>query len=229
MPGEDTTMENTATMLLAMSSDALIVSNARLSCCSGMGRKNPCTTGALTWIEGLVSGVFVPSVASVAVIVQLPMLSRVATNVAVPLTNASSGGMVALGSVVSRCTTSVAALTRFQSASTALTITGKEIPAACPSGVPVLPVGVPGAAVSPGSSTCSLTNMPPPRTTGADVAGVRAPLVNWMVMVVATGCDKSANVAIPPTAASAVVPCKVPVPALRAAVTVSASFARKLP
>ena len=42
-------------------------------------------------------------------------------------------------------------LTGFQLASTALTVTLKLLPAVCADGVPVLPVAVPGAAVSPGS------------------------------------------------------------------------------
>src|SRR2546426_316983 len=46
-------------------------------------------------------------------------------------------------------------LTAFQLASTALTVTLKAVPALCAVGVPVLPVALPGAAVSPGTSTCS--------------------------------------------------------------------------
>ena len=51
-------------------------------------------------------------------------------------------------------------LTRFQLASTALTVTLNEPPAVCALGVPVLPEAVPGAAVSPGSRICSLANAP---------------------------------------------------------------------
>ena len=55
---------------------------------------------------------------------------------------------------------SVTVLTKFQSASTALTVTVKAVPAVWAVGVPVLPVAVPGAAVSPGTRICSLANGP---------------------------------------------------------------------
>src|SRR5262249_14729998 len=48
----------------------------------------------------------------------------------------------------------------FQFASTALTITLKAEPATWVEGVPVLPEAVPGAAVSPGTSSCSLLKTP---------------------------------------------------------------------
>ena len=51
-------------------------------------------------------------------------------------------------------------LTTFQLASTALTVTLKAPPEVRAVGVPVLPVAVPGAAVSPGTSICSFTNAP---------------------------------------------------------------------
>src|SRR6266542_2843050 len=51
-------------------------------------------------------------------------------------------------------------LTTFQLASTALTVTLKAVPAVRAVAVPVLPVAVPGAAVSPGTSTCSFRNAP---------------------------------------------------------------------
>src|SRR5438132_1529009 len=50
--------------------------------------------------------------------------------------------------------------TRFQFASTALTVTLNELPAVCALGVPVLPVALPGSAVSPGISSCSFANVP---------------------------------------------------------------------
>src|SRR5262249_26690092 len=52
------------------------------------------------------------------------------------------------------------ALTRFQLASTALTVTLKLVKALCAVGVPVLPVALPAEAVSPGTSNCSFTNGP---------------------------------------------------------------------
>ena len=42
--------------------------------------------------------------------------------------------------------------TKFQLASTALTLTVKALPAVCAEGAPVLPLAVPGAAVSPGAA-----------------------------------------------------------------------------
>src|SRR5258708_10233025 len=50
-------------------------------------------------------------------------------------------------------------LTRFQLASTALTVTLRGVPAVWANGVPSLPVVVPGAAVSPGVSNCSLAKV----------------------------------------------------------------------
>ena len=55
----------------------------------------------------------------------------------------------------------------FQLASTALTVTLTEAPAVTPVGVPVLPDPVPGAAVSPGSSTWRPTAAPALTVTGA--------------------------------------------------------------
>src|SRR5439155_3924877 len=52
-----------------------------------------------------------------------------------------------------------------------------------------------------------------------DVALTKLPLVNWIVMLVATRCDKSVKEARPFTAVAVAVPCKVPAPAARAAVT----------
>src|SRR5206468_5105202 len=50
--------------------------------------------------------------------------------------------------------------TTFQLTSTALTVTSKAVPAVWASGVPALPLGVPGAAVSPGASSCSFAKAP---------------------------------------------------------------------
>ena len=57
-------------------------------------------------------------------------------------------------------TVGLAEVTRFQLSSTALTVTATELPALTAVGVPVFPVTVPGAAVSPGSSTCSFVAAP---------------------------------------------------------------------
>src|SRR5260370_1316259 len=57
-------------------------------------------------------------------------------------------------------TVSVTVLTRFQLEATALTVTLKPVKALWAVGVPVLPLAVPGAAVSPGSRICNLANAP---------------------------------------------------------------------
>lgn len=51
-------------------------------------------------------------------------------------------------------------LIRFQFASTALTVRLNDVPAVSALGVPVNPVVVPGAAVSPGTKTCNWLNVP---------------------------------------------------------------------
>src|SRR5439155_25168056 len=54
----------------------------------------------------------------------------------------------------------VTVLTTFQLASTALTVTLKAVPAPAEAGTPSLPVALPGAAVSPGTSSCILAKVP---------------------------------------------------------------------
>ena len=61
-----------------------------------------------------------------------------------------------------------------------------------------------------------------------DVALTRLPLLNRMVMLVATLCDRFANVTRPLPAVRLVVPCSVPLPALRLAVTTVALSALPL-
>src|SRR5712691_7443345 len=104
---------------------------------------------APTVVDGLVSELFEPSVASVALTVDEPAVRRTSAKVFVPATSAAGAGGVAFVSLVPIETVSVA-LTGFQLASTALTVTLNEEPAVCALGVPVLPVALPGAAVSPG-------------------------------------------------------------------------------
>src|SRR5437016_9133752 len=80
-----------------------------------------------------------------------------------PAVRPLSSVMAALVSVLPIVTLGVALLTKFQLASTALTTIPLAIavPAVCAVGVaPVLPVAVPGAAVSPGSRICSLVTAP---------------------------------------------------------------------
>src|SRR5262249_24913084 len=100
------------------------------------------------------------SVWSVAVKVALPTVLSVTLKVFVPGASAALAGKVAVGLDDVIPTVSMIVLTRFQLASTALTVTLKGVPAACGLGVPVLPLGVPGAAVSPGNNNCSLLKAP---------------------------------------------------------------------
>ena len=106
-------------------------------------------------------GVRAPLVISVAVTVELVEATlKVMLKVFVPATNGALEGNVALISEQVMPTVSVTLLTRFQFASTAFTVTEKATVAAWAEGVPVLPVAVPGAAVSPGKSSCSFVKAP---------------------------------------------------------------------
>ena len=115
---------------------------------------------AVTVVAGLVFAVFVPSVTSVAVTVRLPAVSSVTVKVCVPAASAAFAGNCAFASLDVMRTVSATELTRFQFASTAFTVTVNAVPAVRAVGVPVLPVAVPGAAVSPGSRICSFVNAP---------------------------------------------------------------------
>ena len=77
-----------------------------------------------------------------------------------PATRAALDGRVALKSLDVIAIVWLTVLTRFQLASTALTVTLTAVPTICVVGVPVLPVEVPGAAVSPGIDTCNLLAVP---------------------------------------------------------------------
>src|SRR5713226_9123999 len=59
------------------------------------------------------------------------------------------------------------AVVTFLFASTALTVTLKAVPAVSAVGVPVLPVLVPAAAVSPGNKSCNFVNTPAATGMGA--------------------------------------------------------------
>src|SRR5262249_4623214 len=76
--------------------------------------------------------------------------------VAVPPRRESFAGRPALASEEEIPTVSAALVTRFQFASAALTVTLNGTPAICGKAAPVLPVGVPGAGVSPGRRISSL-------------------------------------------------------------------------
>src|SRR5436309_5184817 len=116
------------------------------------------TVPALTVIEGLVLAVLLPSEASEAVTVWLPAALNVMAKLFVPDTSAALAGKMALVSEQLTLAVSLIVLTRFQFASTALTVTLKPVPAVCAVGVPVLPAPLPGEAVSPGTSNCNFTN-----------------------------------------------------------------------
>src|SRR5215468_4344750 len=109
---------------------------------------------------GLVLVVLVLSVMSLAVSVQplVVAVRKVTLKVTVPELSAVFGGRIGLGPLEVRPTVSLTVDTKFQFASTALTVTVKAVPAVSAVGVPVLPVPVPGAAVSPGSKSCNLVN-----------------------------------------------------------------------
>ena len=112
-------------------------------------------------IRDRVLAVLVPSVLLVAVIAQEPGVLKVILKVLVPETKAAFTGNIAAPSVVSIAIVFPGALdTTFQKASTAFTVTVNELTVVCPVGVPVFPLPVPGAAVSPGNSICNLANAP---------------------------------------------------------------------
>src|SRR5262249_26203285 len=92
----------------------------------------------LTVIAGLVLAALVPSDRSVAVKVVLPAVIRVTLNDCVPAFSEALEGIVALASVEVIPMESVALETRFQLASTALTVTLNGTPELRAVGVPVL-------------------------------------------------------------------------------------------
>src|SRR6266702_1602513 len=110
-------------------------------------------------MAGVVLLVMPVCVVSEAVTVALPAVLGVTLKVLLPLESDAGAGGVALMSLELIATVSLV-LTTFQFASTALTVTVKAVPAVCADGVPVLPMGVPGAAVSPGASNCNLVKAP---------------------------------------------------------------------
>ena len=63
-------------------------------------------------------------------------------------------------------------------------MTLKAVAAVCAFGVPVLPVAVPGDAVSPGASSCSLVNGPAVTVVDGLVFGVFVPDVTFDAVIV---------------------------------------------
>ncbi len=111
-------------------------------------------------MEGLVLAALLPSVASLAVTVALPAVLSVTLKFCVPPTSAAFEGNPALLSEELMATESVALVTAFQLASTPLTVTLKAVPTVWAVGVPVLPLAVPGVALSPGTRSCSFVSAP---------------------------------------------------------------------
>src|SRR5436309_5431211 len=126
----------------------------------GTSNCNLASALAVTVIGELVLLVLLPSSKSEAVTVWLPAVLSVTAKLFVPPTSAALSGGVALLSEAVIPTVSLTLLSRFQFASTALTVTLKGTPAACAVGVPSLPGAVPGAAVWPGARICNLANAP---------------------------------------------------------------------
>ena len=139
-------------------------------------------------MDALVLADLVPSVMSLAVIVRVPVVLRVTLKLPLPADSGVFAGKLALLSVEVKPTVSMTVGTTFQFASTAFTVTLKAVPAVCALGVPVLPVPVPGAAVSPGTRICSLEK--PPALTGIAVLVLLA----MAVCVV----SEAVTVALPP-------------------------------
>ena len=127
--------------------------------------------------------VLLGSVTSEAVSVWLPAVLKVTPRVCVPDTNAVFAGKVAFASPLVSAITSVTLVMRFQKASTALTVALKAVPAVCAEGVPVLPEAVPGAAVSPGTSSWIFAKGAAPTTTLLEVVLVRLVAVKLIVIV----------------------------------------------
>src|SRR5690349_14322235 len=112
---------------------------------------------------GLVDAVLVASSKSVAVSLLEPAVLNVTENVLVPEARSFEAGKAAFVSVEVICTVKLGPLafvTTFQFVSTPLTVTLNAVPAVRAVGDPVLPVDVPGAAVSPGIRRSSFTNVP---------------------------------------------------------------------
>src|SRR5262245_9384744 len=88
--------------------------------------------GGLTATVGLVLGVLLPSVRSLAVSVKFPLVLKVTVRFVVPEVIALADGRVAVASLELSATMSLTVLTRFHWASTALTVTTMELPTVCP-------------------------------------------------------------------------------------------------
>jgi len=126
----------------------------------------------LTVSVGLLLAVLVMSVRSPAATVAVPAVFNVTLKVFVPAVKAALAGNAAFASLELTAIVSVTVPTRFQFASTALTVTLNAVPAVRTVGVPVFPLAVPAAAASPGTSNCSFTNGPAATVTAGLVFAV---------------------------------------------------------
>src|SRR5438477_286138 len=156
---------------------------------------------AFTVIEGLVLAVLVPSVMSLAVTVRLPVVFSVTLKVFVPVTKAALAGNAAFTSLEVIPAVSLTVLTKFQLASTALTVTEKAAPAVRAIGAPVFPVAEPGAAVSPGTNNCNFTKAPASTVIAGLVSAVLVPSVMSLAVTVRLPAELSVTlkVWVPPT------------------------------
>ena len=111
---------------------------------------------ALTVMAGLMLAALLPSLRSVAVRVKLPLVPKKTVKFCVPAVSPALAGKTAVVSLEVIPTVLVAVVTRFQLVSTALTVRLTAVKALWADGVPVLPLTVPGAAVSPGARSWSL-------------------------------------------------------------------------
>src|SRR5438552_15296848 len=135
-------------------------------------------------MDGLVFDGLEPSLMSAAVIVFVELtVLRTTLKLAVPDASGASKGETAFGSLELMPFTSVPVLTGVQNASTALTVTLKGWPAVRAVGVPVLPLAVPGAGVSPGTRSCNFVKAPGPTAMLPEVTLVAPAAVKLMVIV----------------------------------------------
>ena len=127
-----------------------------------------------TVVAGEVLAVMAGWVTSLAVAVALPAVLHVKLNVCVPALRAAFPGKTALVSLEVIATMSFV-LIGFQAPSTELTVTEKAVATVCAVGEPVLPLALPGAAVSPGISSCSLAKAPAVTVVAGEVFAVLVP------------------------------------------------------
>src|SRR6266700_5882081 len=140
----------------------------------------------VTVMDGLVLGLLPPSTTSVAVRVKLPLVLKKTIKACVPFVSGEFAGRLALLVEEVSPTMSVALAERFQLVSTALTVTLNALEAIWASGAPLFPVGVPGAAVSPGTSNCSFAKRAGLTVTLEEIALLKLPLLKTIVIVSAT-------------------------------------------